>query len=126
MVCHRRRDGPVAVVTWTPPATSLASPNTPTCPGGRSSFLGHREVAVSRDRRSDVPERVVSIHDRDRRLVIALVYGGAARRHPPLERSVPAGWPPSACRSHNPPPKRDWDAKSVEAKPGTELNEAVG
>jgi hypothetical protein len=97
-------------------------------PGGYPSLPGREivvpaapcEVAVSRNRRSAVLERVVPIHDSDRRLnLIALVYGGRARRHPQLTVRCSRDGRRARAGRTNPPTKRDLDAKSVEAKLST-------
>jgi hypothetical protein len=85
------------------------------------------EVAVSRERRSAVPERVVPIHDGDRRLnLIALVDGGGRSAASSTERSVLARWPPSACRAYEPTPEKGLGCEVGGSGAEYEFNEAVG
>jgi hypothetical protein len=85
------------------------------------------EVAVSRDRPSAVSERVVPIHDRDRRLdLIALVLRWGRSAASSTQRSVLARWPPSACKAYEPTPEKRLGCEVGGSKAEYELNEAVG
>lgn len=105
-------------------------------PGEYPSLLGREiivsgaasgEVAVSRARRSAVPERVVPIHDGGRRLnLLALVARGALGGilHSAFGARAMAAERVQGVRTH--PPKRDLDAKSVEAKLSTNSMRQLG